>query len=138
VAHFRALALDSKHEAQARIVEANRAAAAARRRTVQQLIDRHIGDETWKNLLQKARQAAEHGQKECLLLRFPHDLCSDGGRAINAPEPDWPETLRGEAAEIYLRWESGLKQHGFRLGARVLEFPGGFPGDIGLFLVWGE
>ena len=27
---------------------------------------------------------------------------------------------------------------GFRLSARVLEFPGGMPGDIGLFVVWGE
>jgi hypothetical protein len=44
--------------------------------------------------------------------------------------------LRGEAAEIYLRWERDLKLGGFHLAARVLDFPGGFPGDIGLFLVW--
>jgi hypothetical protein len=31
-----------------------------------------------------------------------------------------------------------LKLNGFRLAARVLDFPGGMPGDIGLFLVWGE
>jgi hypothetical protein len=53
-------------------------------------------------------------------------------------EPRWPGTLRGEAAEIYLRWERDLKPHGFHLTARVLDFPGGIPGDIGLFLVWGE
>jgi hypothetical protein len=46
--------------------------------------------------------------------------------------------LRGEAAEIYLRWKRDLRPHGFRLTARVLDFPGGIPGDIGLFLVWGE
>jgi len=46
--------------------------------------------------------------------------------------------LRGEAAELYLRWERELRPHGFQLIARGLEFPGGFPGDIGLFLVWGE
>ena len=88
-------------------------------------------------MLHKAREAAQHGQKEFMLLRFPHDLCSDGGRAVNVPEPDWPKTLRGEAAEVYLRWERELKDRGFRLAARVLDFPGGFPGDIGLFLVWG-
>ena len=54
----------------------------------------------------------------------------------------WPNligraTLRGEAAEIYLRWERDLKPHGFRLAARVLDFPGGMPGDIGLFLIPG-
>ena len=53
-------------------------------------------------------------------------------------EPRWPGTLRGEAAEIYLRWERDLKPHGFHLSARVLDFPGDLPGDIGLFLVWGE
>jgi hypothetical protein len=46
----------------------------------------------------------------------------------------WASTLRGEAAEIYLRWEGDLKPRRFRLSARVLDFPGGFPGDIGLFL----
>ena len=138
VAHFRALAADSKHEEQLRRAEIRQAEAAARRRTVEQLIDHHIGDETWRNMLHKAREAAQHGEKEFMLLRFPHDLCSDGGRAINVPEPGWPKTLRGEAAEVYLRWERELKSRGFRLGARVLEFPGGFPGDIGLFLVWGK
>ncbi len=135
---FRALATDSKHEEQLRQAEARRADAAARRHTVEQLIDHHIGDETWRNMLHKAREAAQHGQKEFMLLRFPHDLCSDGGRAINVPEPDWPKTLRGEAAEVFLRWERELKARGFRLAARVLDFPGGFPGDIGLFLIWGE
>jgi len=137
VEHFRALALDSKHEEALRRAEARRAEASARRRSVEQLIDHHIGDETWRNMLHQAREAAQHGQKEFMLLRFPHDLCSDGGRAINVPEPDWAKTLRGEAAEIYLRWERELKSRGFRLGARVLDFPGGFPGDIGLFLIWG-
>ena len=73
-----------------------------------------------------------------MLLRFPSQACSDGGRAINAMEPGWPSTLRGEAAEMFLRWERDLKPHGFHLGARVLEFPGGMPGDVGLFLVWGQ
>ena len=138
VSHFRALAADSKHEDELRRAEVRRAEAAARRRTIEQLIDHHIGDETWRNMLHKAREAAQHGAKEFMLLRFPHDLCSDGGRAINVPERDWPKTLRGEAAEVFLRWERELKARGFRLVARVLDFPGGFPGDIGLFLVWGE
>jgi hypothetical protein len=72
-----------------------------------------------------------------LLLRFPSELCSDGGRAINVAEPGWPATLRGEAAEIYLHWERELRSRGFGIAARVLEFPGGLLGDIGLFLTWG-
>jgi hypothetical protein len=73
-----------------------------------------------------------------MLLRFPAPLCSDGGRSINSNRPEWPETLRGEAAELYLRWEHDLRPHGFRLAARVLDFPDGMPGDIGLFLNWAQ
>ncbi len=40
-----------------------------------------------------------------MVLRFPSQLCSEGGRAVNAPWADWPDTLRGEAAEMYLRGE---------------------------------
>jgi hypothetical protein len=86
----------------------------------------------------QAREAAEHGAKEFALLRFPSRLCSDGGRAINVAEADWPSTLRGEAAELYLRWTRDLKPHGFSFTARVLDFPGGQPGDIGVFLIWGQ
>jgi CBS domain-containing protein len=118
--------------------EARRSAAEQRQHQVKDLIDHHIADEGWRSILQKARQAAEHGQTELMVLRFPSQLCIDAGRAINAMEASWPGTLRGEAAEIYLRWEHDLRPHGFRLAARVLEFPGGIPGDIGLFLVWGE
>jgi hypothetical protein len=107
---------------------------------MQSLIGKHISEGRWHTLLRDARAAAARGEKDFLLLRFPHDLCSDGGRAINALAEDtkWPETLRGEAAEVYLRWELDLKPHGFQLAARVLDFPGGVPGDIGLFLIWGE
>ncbi len=72
------------------------------------------------------------------MLRFPNQLCIDGGRAINVAGHDWPATLRGTPAEIYLRWERDLKPRGFALSARVLEFPNGKPGDVGLFLIWGE
>ena len=116
--------------------ERRRSAAEERQRTVAQLIDRHITDESWRSRVHEARKAAEHGAREFMLLRFPSQLCSDSGRAINESEPDWPATLRGEAAELYLRWERDLKPQGFRLAARVLDFPGGMPGDVGLFLVW--
>jgi CBS domain-containing protein len=117
--------------------DARRAAASQRRQLARELIDAHVSDDTWRAILHRAREAAEAGQAECMTLRFPCQLCIDGGRAINTAEADWPETLRGEAAEIYLRWERDLKPRGFALSARVLEFPDGKPGDIGLFLAWG-
>jgi CBS domain-containing protein len=136
VADFHALEADFQHHNVEQQEDARHAAAEQRQQRIKELIDQHIGDDNWRSLLHHARDAAGRGEKELMLLRFPADLCSDRGRAINAPLPDWPATLRGEAAEIYSRWERDLQPGGFRLTARVLDFPGGFPGDIGLFLLW--
>ncbi len=120
-----------KQESQRNAVEEQRKAR------MKELIDHHLTDEHWRGILHQARIAAEHGEREILILQFPHELCSDGGRAINVAEPDWPSTLRGEAAESYLRFERDLKPRGFHLIAKVMSFPGGYIGDIGLFLHWG-
>lgn len=116
---------------------ARRAEADQRRRHAAELINTHVAEHGWRQMLQGARDAAQHGQEEFMLLRFPNQLCLDGGRAINTAEPDWPATLQGEPAELYLRWQQELKQLGFGMTARILEFPGGMPGDVGLFLTWG-
>lgn len=138
VADLRELVADAEHRKLEHQDEARRAAALKRSERVEEIINHHITDESWRGVLHRAREAAERGEKEIMLLRFPSDLCRDGGRAINVSEPDWPASLRGEPAEIYLRWEHELRPRGFHLAARVLDFPGGMPGDIGLFLVWGE
>jgi CBS domain-containing protein len=135
---FRGLMADHEHKKLEHSQELRLAAAEQRRERVAALIDLHISDENWRALLHQARQSAEQGEKEFMLLRFPSQLCGDGGRAINMSETGWSETLRGEAGELYLRWERDLKPQGFPLGARVLDFPGGMPGDIGLFLFWGQ
>ena len=136
-ADFRRLVLDFESKEARRHEELRHSAEAQQEQKAAELIGKHISEESWRNLIHAARAAAEHGQQEFQLLRFPSQLCSDGGRAINAPDPDWPATLRGEAAEVYLRWSRDLKPQGFHLAARVMDFPDGVLGDIGLFLVWG-
>jgi CBS domain-containing protein len=133
---FRGLVADHEHSKLEHLQEHRSAAAEQRKHRVAELIDLHISDDNWRSLLHQARQSAERGEKEFMLLRFPGQLCSDGGRAINISEAGWPETLRGEAGELYLRWERDLKPRGFPLGARFLDFPDGMPGDAGLFLTW--
>jgi len=133
---FRHLVADFEEKEIEERQAAREAAGARRRELVTELAADHVSDETWRALMRQARAAAEHGQTEFMLLRFPSALCSDGGRAINVDEADWPATLRGEAAEIFLRWEHELKPRRFGLAARVLDFPDGKPGDIGLFLSW--
>ncbi len=135
---FQTLMKDFEHGKIVLREEAQHNLAEQHRKQVDSLISHHINEASWQVLLHTAREAAKEGAKECKILRFPSDLCSDGGRAINAQELDWPKTLRGEAAEIYLRWEQDLKPQGFRLSVQTLEYPGGFPGDMGLFLAWGS
>ena len=136
-ADFRRLVSDFASKELHRREELRHSAEEEQQHKAAELIGKHISEASWRNLIHGARAAAEQGLKEFMLLRFPSQLCSDGGRAINAPDPDWPATLRGEAAEVYLRWRHDLKPHGFHLAARVMDFPDGVPGDIGLFLVWG-
>ncbi len=106
------------------------------RRELQTTIHHHVGDTRWRELLQRMREAAEDGGKQYRLLRFSPTACTDDGRAIRQNEPHWPATLTGDAADLYRHWEQELKGRGFRIAARELEYPGGLPGDIGLFIAW--
>jgi hypothetical protein len=134
---FLASTEEARHAEAHRREAEHRAAEDQRGAKLEELLDNHVADKGWSDLLRQAKQAAERGETEFELLRFPSDLCSDSGRAINVGESDWPATLRGEAAEMYLRWEHQLKPHGFRLSAQVVDFPEGKPGDIALVLGWG-
>jgi CBS domain-containing protein len=136
-ADFRRLAADFANKEARRREDLRHSAGEERQHRAEELIGTHISDGSWRRLLHEARTAAEQGLKEFLLLRFPSQVCSDGGRAVNVPDPGWPATLRGEAAEIYSRWRHDLQPQGFHLSARVVDFPDGMPGDIGMFLVWG-
>lgn len=112
--------------------------AEAKRALVKTLAGQRLSAIEWKTMMERARAAAERGEADFLLLRFPSALCSDGGRMINAPDPNWPTTLRGPAADVFEHWRDELKPVGFGLVARILEFPGGYPGDAGLTLTWGS
>jgi hypothetical protein len=80
--------------------------------------------------------AAEVGQTEVQVYRFPNALCKDRGRAINNFEADWDKTLEGWPRLAYEFWHDHLRPLGFGLKAEVLEYPGGMPDDIGFFLIW--
>lgn len=86
----------------------------------------------------KLRAAAERGQTELLVMRFPNALCTDKGRAINNSEAGWPDTLTGRPRQAYELWRDQLKPAGFKLSAMIIDWPGGLPGDVGFFLKWGD
>lgn len=109
-----------------------------RHHEVSELLAADLTDASWRRMLHEAHLAASKGEKEYMLLKFPSELCNDRGRAVNVPDPSWPATLRGIAAQVFMRWKNELRPRGFHLSARVVDFPGGVPGDIGLFLAWGK
>lgn len=95
-----------------------------------------VTDDDRRRLREKAARLAEQGQTEICVLTFPSDFCNDGGRAINNFEPEWPQSLTGRAQKLYALWEQNAKPLGYRLEARVLNYPKGIIGDIGLFVRW--
>ena len=135
---FRDLALQFKQHEVTHRDEVKIQLAETHHKQAQEMLQARLTETSWQHMLRNARAAAQKGEEEQLLLRFPSELCTDHGRAINAPDPAWPATLRGLAAEIFLRWKKELQPQGFGLAARVVEFPDGLPGDIGLFLEWGR
>jgi len=75
---------------------------------------------------------------EVEVFRFPNQLCTDKGRAINQQEPGWEKTLNGAPKEIYQLWKKYFQPRGYKLRVQIIDFPGGLPGDIGMTLSWGH
>jgi hypothetical protein len=104
--------------------------------------------------LDRIRRVFELGENELMFSSFPSSFCSDGGRAIinagappiNKPtaeelasrpdEPEWLATLPKGVSRVYDYWKANLKPGGFTFSARIINYPGGKPGDVGLFFSW--
>jgi len=84
-----------------------------------------------------------------MFASFPSSFCTDQGRAvinagappINKPdaasdEPDWLATMPAGVRQVYEYWKLHLRPGGFKFNARIINYPGGMPGDIGLFFSW--
>ena len=82
------------------------------------------------------QRAMRNRLTEVEVFRFPNALCTDNGRAINQQEPGWEKTLRGVPKEIYELWKRHFRPRGYKLKAQIVDFPNGFPGDVGLILGW--
>ena len=96
----------------------------------------HVSQDEIAMVRRLVQNAVKDGKFEAMVYSFPSDLCTDRGRAINNYDPNWPATLQGKAREFFERYENLAKPQGYKLKAMVINFPGGVPGDIGLFLNW--
>ena len=135
---FLALVANSKQAERDEAVAAKQQVKLDRERRVKVMLGEHLGASAWTATLERAQAAAARGENGFELIRFPCDLCSDGGRKIDVAEADWPTTLRGEAAEFYTRWEHDLRAARFGLSAQIVEYVDGIPSDVALSLTWRE
>jgi hypothetical protein len=128
--------------------EAEKASAAMRERTAaeaekQALMERFSKPSGVSDQDRMARaaaiikRAADNGLTEVLIVRFPNELCTDRGRAINQTEPGWEKTLTGLPKELFEFFDKYLKPRGYRVAYQIVDFPDGMPGDIGVTLKWG-
>jgi hypothetical protein len=89
-----------------------------------------------KELLARIKAGFKADQREVMVVSFTAAFCTDGGRRINNRLPGWQDTLPGGAQAFLTFWRDTLEHGGFGFGARILNFPGGALGDVGLFVTW--
>jgi hypothetical protein len=93
-------------------------------------------DEAMQRVAIIVQRAVSNGQTEVQVYRFPNQLCTDHGRAINQQEPGWEKTLTGLPKEMYEFWDRRLRPLGYKLKFQIVDWPGGMPGDVGISLKW--
>ena len=93
-------------------------------------------EEAIRRAVKIIERAVGNGLTEVQVYRFPNQLCTDRGRAINQQEPGWEKTLTGVPKEIYDLWERHFRPRGYKLKAEIIDFPGGMPGDVAMTLKW--
>lgn len=127
--------------------EADKAAAAARHAAAEDAEKKALlehfskpsgvsDEERMKRAATVIQRAVNNGLTEVFVGRFPSQLCTDHGRAINQVEAGWEKTLTGLPKELYEFWEKYLRERGYRLSVQIVDFPGGMPGDFGMTLIW--
>jgi hypothetical protein len=93
-------------------------------------------DEVMERAAIIVNRAVENGMTSVQVFRFPNHICTDNGRAINQVEDGWEQTLTGVPKEIYEFWKRQLKPRGYHIRYEIIDYPGGMPGDVGIFLSW--
>jgi hypothetical protein len=93
-------------------------------------------EEGIRRAVKMIERAVSNGRTEVQVYRFPNQLCTDRGRAINQQEPGWEDTLTGVPKEIHQLWAKHFRERGYKLKVEIIDFPGGMPGDVGMTLMW--
>ena len=124
---------EAKKQAQAQ------AAAEAEKKALIEQLSKAPGtsdEEAIRRGLEIIHRAIKNRLTEVEIIRFPNELCTDKGRAINQQEPGWENTLTGEPKEIYQFWDKYFRPRGYKLRVQIVDFPGGLPGEIAMTVSW--
>ena len=124
---------EAKKQAQAQ------AAAEAEKKALIDQLSKAPGtsdEEAIRRGLEIIHRAIKNRLTEVEIIRFPNELCTDKGRAINQQEPGWESTLTGAPKEIYQFWDKYFRSRGYKLRVQIVDFPGGLPGDIAMTVSW--
>ena len=113
-------------------------AAAEKKALVERLsAPSQVSDEEGvRRALVMIERAVKNGLVEVQIYRFPHELCTDNGRAINQQEPGWEQTLTGVPMEMYRLSDKYFRPRGYKFRAEIVSYPNGVPGDVGITLAW--
>ena len=95
-----------------------------------------VHPDVFDRVTRAVKNAAERGEREIMVLRFSSEYCTDRGRAINNFDPGWPDTLTGFAQKAHEFYLKELQPKGYKVRAQIMDYPGGVPGDVGIFLKW--
>ena len=93
-------------------------------------------EEAIRRAVRIVERAVQNGKTEVQVFRFPNNLCTDRGRAINQGEKGWEQTLTGVPKEIYQLWNKYFREKGYKLRVEIVDFPNGVPGDVAMTLKW--
>ena len=124
---------EAKKQAQAQ------AAAEAEKKALIDQLSKAPGtsdEEAIRRGLEIIHRAIKNRLTEVEIIRFPNELCTDKGRAINQQEPGWENTLTGAPKEIYQFWDKYFRSRGYKLRVQIVDFPSGLPGDIAMTVSW--
>jgi hypothetical protein len=115
------------------------AAAEAEKKALIEQLSKSPGtsdEEAIRRGLEIIHRAIKNRLTEVEIIRFPNELCTDKGRAINQQEPGWENTLTGTPKEIYQFWDKYFRSRGYKLRVQIVDFPSGLPGDIAMTVSW--
>src|SRR3974390_1018551 len=67
------------------------------------------------------KRAVDNGLTEVQVGRFPNQLFTDRGRAINQQEEGWEETLTGLPKEVHALWKQHLEARGYKARYEIID-----------------